>query len=113
MNGMPTAEMTFPAYYAAGATGYSSALSNFLPEVTLRFHSAVTQGDTSTVHRILAEVIEPICRLRDRRKGYAVSYVKAAVNLRGNIEAGPVRPPLTDLTSDEAEELRAIIESAR
>src|SRR5439155_16729797 len=41
MNGMPTAEATYPAFYAAGAQAYSSALSNFFPHVTLRFHAAV------------------------------------------------------------------------
>src|SRR5207302_736150 len=46
MNGMPTAEMTFPAFYALGCRGYSSALSNFAPHVTLRFYDAVCAGDT-------------------------------------------------------------------
>ena len=40
MNGMPTAEATFPAFYAAGAQGYTSAISNFFPHVTLRFYDA-------------------------------------------------------------------------
>src|SRR5438067_13283675 len=110
MNGMPTAEATFAAYYAAGARGYSSAISNFLPAATLRFHEAVVMGDAPTVQAILGEVVEPICRIRDRRKGYAVSYVKAALNLLGLPDAGgvgPVRPPLTEVEPADREELGA------
>ena len=51
--------------------------------MTLRFHQAVLKGDAETQREILTHVIEPICRVRDLRKGYAVSYVKAAVNLLG------------------------------
>ena len=57
--------------------------------------------DDATAEEILREVVEPICRIRDRRKGYAVSYVKAALNLLGLPDAGgvgPVRPPLTEWT---------------
>lgn len=112
MNGMPTAEMTFPAFYALGCRGYSSALSNFAPHVTLRFHAAVLAGDVATQRDILANVIEPICRVRDLRKGYAVSYVKAAVNLLGKLGpegAGPVRPPLIDLEPDHRTALQQIL----
>jgi 5-dehydro-4-deoxyglucarate dehydratase len=113
MNGMPTAEMTFPSFYALGCRGYSSALSNFAPHVTLRFHRAVVEGDTETQREILTHVIEPICRVRDLRKGYAVSYVKAAVNLLGLLGpegAGPVRPPLTDLDEAHRAELRKVLD---
>lgn len=112
MNGMPTAEMTFPAFYALGCRGYSSALSNFAPHVTLRFHAAVLSGDVATQRDILSHVIEPICRVRDLRKGYAVSYVKAAVNLLGKLGpegAGPVRPPLIDLEPDHRVALQKIL----
>lgn len=113
MNGMPTAEMTFPSFFALGCRGYSSALSNFAPHVTLRFHAAVTEGDVETQREILARVIEPICRVRDLRKGYAVSYVKAAVNLLGLLGeegAGPVRPPLVDLEPDHRTLLRRVLD---
>jgi 5-dehydro-4-deoxyglucarate dehydratase len=112
MNGMPTAEMTFPSYYAAGAAAYSSAISNFFPLLTLRFFRAVVEGDRQTVDAILRNVVEPICRVRDRRKGYAVSYVKAALNLLGRPDAagaGPVRPPLTDLSPADLEDLRRLL----
>lgn len=113
MNGMPTAEMTFPSFYALGCRGYSSALSNFAPQVTLRFYGAVVSGDTETQREILTRVIEPICRVRDLRKGYAVAYVKAAVNLLGLLGpegAGPVRPPLVDLNEEHRAALKKVLD---
>jgi 5-dehydro-4-deoxyglucarate dehydratase len=116
MNGMPTAEMTFPAYHACGATAYTSATSNFVPHVTLRFYRAVVEGDRETADAILSTVIEPLCRLRDRRRGYAISYVKAAVTLMGRLSpdgAGPVRPPVVELSPGEVEEVRGILDAIR
>ncbi|MGV3722430.1 MAG: 5-dehydro-4-deoxyglucarate dehydratase [Actinomycetota bacterium] len=113
MNGMPTAEMTFPSYYAVGCRGYSSALSNFAPHVTLQFHQAVVSGDAAKQREILSQVIEPICRVRDQGKGYAVSYVKAAVNLLGSLGpegAGPVRPPLVDLNEAQRSQLKQVLD---
>jgi 5-dehydro-4-deoxyglucarate dehydratase len=113
MNGMPTAEMTFPSFHALGCRGYSSALSNFAPHVTLRFHGAVIRGDVAAQREILMDVIEPICRVRDLRKGYAVAYVKAAVNLLkmlGPEGAGPVRPPLVDLDSEHQAALKRVLD---
>jgi 5-dehydro-4-deoxyglucarate dehydratase len=46
--------------------------------------------------------------IRDRTKGYAVSIVKAGVNAIGR-SAGPVRPPLQDLTDDELAQLTELI----
>ncbi len=113
MNGMPTAEMTFPAFYAAGARAYSSAIANFIPHVTLQFHQAVVAGDQATVAALLTEVIEPLCRVRDRRRGYAVAYVKAAMallDLPGPGGPGPVRPPLIDVEPAHREELHRALQ---
>lgn len=113
MNGMPTAEMTYPSFHALGCRGYSSALSNFAPHITLKFHAAVESGDLQTQREILSRVIEPILRVRDLGKGYAVSYVKAAVNLLGSLGpegAGPVRPPLVDLPPAHRAQLQQVLE---
>ena len=50
--------------------------------------------------------------LRSRRKGYAVSAIKAGVRLVG-FDAGPVRAPLTDLTEQEVEMMSRLIEPYR
>jgi 5-dehydro-4-deoxyglucarate dehydratase len=68
----------------------------------------VRSGDTSTTGPLLKNFFEPYLALRNRRRGYAVSIVKAGMRVVGR-PAGPVRPPLTDLTDAETDELRQII----
>ena len=51
-------------------------------------------------------------RLRDKVPGYAVSLIKAGVTMEG-IEAGPVRPPLVDISAPHLEELTAIVAAGR
>jgi 5-dehydro-4-deoxyglucarate dehydratase len=50
----------------------------------------------------------PYISIRNRRKGYAVSIVKAGMRAVGR-PAGPVRPPLTDLNQNELEDLKKLI----
>ena len=108
MSGMPTAEMTFEAFHACGVTSFSSAIANFAPSFGLDFHAAVLAGDRARCTAMLRTLVIPLCGLRDRRPGYAVSYVKAAMNLLG-LPAGPVRPPLVALDEQECRELEAIL----
>ena len=53
----------------------------------------------------------PYIALRNRRRGYAVSIVKAGMRIVGR-PAGPVRAPLVDLTAAEEGELRALLMAA-
>ena len=48
--------------------------------------------------------------IRNRRKGYAVSAIKAGVRLQG-FDVGPVRAPLTDLAADEVRMLEKLVET--
>jgi 5-dehydro-4-deoxyglucarate dehydratase len=108
VGGMPTAEVFAIPYLAAGFTTYSSAVFNFIPKMAQRFYKAVRSGDTRTTEPLLKNFFEPYLALRNRKRGYAVSIVKAGMRIAGR-PAGPVRPPLTDLTDSETEELRKII----
>jgi 5-dehydro-4-deoxyglucarate dehydratase len=110
VGGMPTAEVFAIPYLAAGFTTYSSAVFNFIPKMAQRFYKAVRSGDTRTTDPLLKNFFEPYLALRNRRRGYAVSIVKAGMRIVGR-PAGPVRAPLTDLTDAETEELRRIIVS--
>lgn len=110
IGGLPTAEIFAPAYFAMGVTTYSSAIFNFQPEWALGFYKAVRAGDTAAIDRELKEFVLPYIAIRDRRPGYAVSIVKAGMKLVGR-PAGPVRPPLTDLTAEEMELLSRLIAS--
>ncbi|NBE57074.1 5-dehydro-4-deoxyglucarate dehydratase [Streptomyces sp. YC537] len=111
VGGLPTAETYALPYLELGVTTYSSAIFNFLPEFALDFYAAVRRRDHGTVLKHLSEFVLPYTDLRNRQSGYAVSIVKAGMSAAGH-PAGPVRPPLTDLTARERAELAALIATA-
>ena len=108
IGGLPTAETFALPYLEMGVTTYSSAIFNFLPNFALDFYAAVRKRDHAAVFARLREFVLPYIGIRNRRKGYAVSIVKAGMKVIGR-PAGPVRPPLTDLTAAELEELSRLI----
>ncbi len=105
---LPTAETFALPYLEMGVTTYSSAIFNFLPQFAMDFYAAVRRRDHDAVATGLRDFVFPYLDIRDRRKGYAVSIVKAGVRLVG-FDAGPVRSPLTDLTPDELAALKTLI----
>ena len=108
LGGLPTAEVYAAAYKAMGTPVYSSAVFNFIPRTAMDFYHAVAKDDLPTQHRLLKQFFMPYLELRNRVPGYAVSIIKAGATIVGH-GAGPVRPPLTDLKSNEVEELAALI----
>jgi 5-dehydro-4-deoxyglucarate dehydratase len=108
IGGLPTAETFALPYLEMGVTTYSSAIFNFLPNFANDFYAAVRRRDHAKVFASLRECVLPYIEIRNRRKGYAVSIVKAGMKAIGR-PAGPVRPPLTDLTPAELEELTRLI----
>ena len=108
IGGLPTAETFALPYLELGVTTYSSAIFGFLPNFALDFYAAVRRRDHATVFASLREFVLPYIPIRNRRKGYAVSIVKAGMRAVGR-PAGPVRSPLTDLTDSELQELAKLI----
>ena len=108
VGGLPTAETYALPYLEVGVTTYSSAIFNFLPLFARNFYAAVRRRDRPEILRMLREFVLPYVAIRSRRKGYAVSIVKAGMQAIGR-SAGPVRPPLTGLEAAEIEELKALI----
>ncbi|MEU0389257.1 5-dehydro-4-deoxyglucarate dehydratase [Streptomyces chartreusis] len=108
-NGLPTAEMTAPAYQGIGVELYSSAVFAFAPEIALAFHRALAEGDEALVSRLLDEFYGPLVALRDEVPGYAVSLVKAGVTLRG-LDVGGVRAPLLDPTPEHLARLAKLLD---
>ncbi len=93
-------------------TTYSSAIFNFLPEWALSFYDMVRRRDRDGVYRELRDFVLPYIAIRNRKRGYAVSIVKAGMTAVGR-HAGPVRPPLTDFDAAEIAELKALIGDRR
>lgn len=110
-NGLPTAELTQPAYQGIGIGLYSSAVFCFAPEIALSFHRALSTGDGERVRRLLDTFYRPLVELRDLVPGYAVSLVKAGVRL-GGLEVGGVRAPLVDPAHEHVARLEKLLEEA-
>ncbi len=108
IGGLPTAETFALPYLEMGVTTYSSAIFNFLPEFAQTFYAAVRRRDHEKVYADLREFVLPYIAIRNRRKGYAVSIVKAGMTAIGR-PAGPVRTPLVDLSEAELAELTKLI----
>jgi 5-dehydro-4-deoxyglucarate dehydratase len=108
VGGLPTAETFALPLLQLGVSTYSSALFNFVPGWAIEFYDAVLAQDRVEVYRRLNEFVIPYLDIRDRVPGYAVSIVKAGLAAIGR-PAGPVRPPLTDLTEAEVAELGDLI----
>jgi 5-dehydro-4-deoxyglucarate dehydratase len=108
IGGLPTAETFALPYLEMGVTTYSSAIFNFLPNFAQQFYAAVRRRDHQHVYAALREFVLPYISLRNRRKGYAVSIVKAGMKAIGR-PAGPVRTPLTELNEAELNDLKRLI----
>jgi 5-dehydro-4-deoxyglucarate dehydratase len=112
LNGMPTAEVYAPAYRGMGIPSYSSAVFNFVPTFARAFFDAVAREDSAAVHAMMNDFFVPFGRIRARQPGYAVSILKAGATIVGR-DAGPVRPPLSDLTAEERQQLAVLIETVQ
>lgn len=111
-NGLPTAETYQAAYAAMGVHLYSSAVFNFVPEISWAFSSAIRNRDAEAAQLLLREFFVPLTELRRRVRGYAVSLMKAGAAMRSSESAGPVRPPLVEVSEAHRRELAAIVDRA-
>jgi 5-dehydro-4-deoxyglucarate dehydratase len=108
IGGLPTAETFALPYLELGVSTYSSAMFNFVPQFAVDFYRAVRARDHETVYGALRDFVLPYIAIRDNQPGYGVSIVKAGLESIGR-SAGPVRPPLTNLTIGEQAQLDALI----
>ncbi|NHN33440.1 5-dehydro-4-deoxyglucarate dehydratase [Paenibacillus agricola] len=112
LSGMPMAEVTFPAFVNLGFKSYSSAISNYIPHISAMFYDALLNHNEALLHELYIDVILPINRIRKQRKGYAVSLIKAGMEIVGLPVGTTVRTPLTPVEKDHYEKLEAIIKRA-
>lgn len=112
VNGMPLAEVTMAAYVNLGFTSYSSAISNYIPHISAMYYEALLAGNKEVAHELHEDVILPIHRLRKQKKGYAVSLIKAGMQIVGLPVTTNVRAPISTVEKEHYEELKIIIDHA-
>jgi 5-dehydro-4-deoxyglucarate dehydratase len=110
INGM--AETFAAPYCVAGAQALTSGIVNFAPEITLAVWEAGLAGRWDELRDLVARKVRPLASLRERRRGYAITVVKEAMNLLG-MPGGTMRSPLVPLAAEDRDDLRAILEELR
>src|SRR5262249_47281163 len=93
VGGLPTAETFALPYLEMVVPPSSSPFFNSLPNFPQQFYPAVRRRDRERVYTDLRDFVLPYIAIRNRRRGYAVSIVKAGMKAIGQ-PAGPVRSPL-------------------
>ncbi|MBV1777729.1 5-dehydro-4-deoxyglucarate dehydratase [Paeniglutamicibacter sp. ABSL32-1] len=111
LGGLPTAETFALPLLQLGMSTYSSAMYNFVPEFALDFYQDVRNQDHAAVTEKLKRFVLPYLDIRDRVAGYGVSIVKGGLKAIGR-DAGPVRPPLQNLTEADLADLGALLKQA-
>ncbi|MFZ4122861.1 MAG: 5-dehydro-4-deoxyglucarate dehydratase [Caulobacterales bacterium] len=108
IGGLPTAETFATPYLKMGVSTYSSAIFNFAPDWALLFYDAVRRDDQAFVALALRNFVLPWIEIRNRGRGYAVSMIKAGLEVVGR-SCGGVRPPLLAVAKADFEELSTLI----
>jgi 5-dehydro-4-deoxyglucarate dehydratase len=96
------------AYYSIGIRTFSSSIATVAPRLSLKLHELGEAGDNEALTELLDRCVVPLFAIRSRRRGYEVSTMKAMMEMIG-LNAGPVRPPLVNVTLEEEDELRTIL----
>ncbi len=105
------AEGWAPAFYAVGATGFTSGLVNVDPARSLAIHAALEAGRFAEVRDLIATIAQFETMRTRFGNGANVTVVKEAMMMAG-FAVGPVRlPGLPALDDGDRETLRGILES--
>ena len=99
-----------PSYYGIGIRTYTSSIATVAPRLSLKLHELAAAGCHDELERLMHASVIPLYAMRERRRGYEVSTMKALMDMAGMC-GGPVRPPLVNVAKEEREELSAILET--
>ena len=93
-------------YYMVGAQGFCGGTISIVPKYELGIHEAAVNRDWEKMKR-LQEKLLPLTQLRARTD--PVGLLKAGLDMQG-LAGGPVRPPRRNLTEEEKEERKGILQ---
>lgn len=99
-------ESLAPYYLLHYATGVTSGVANFVPELSLELYDAAQRGDFRRAAE-LQRLLDPWAELR-AKLGNLVPVIKAAMDRLG-LAGGPVRLPLLPLVEADVRELDRLI----
>ncbi|MFC3420020.1 5-dehydro-4-deoxyglucarate dehydratase [Salinicoccus hispanicus] len=111
LNGIPMAEVTMAVYMPLGYESYSSAISNYIPHVSRKYFEALKSGDKETAKEIYEDVILPLNRIRVKGEGYAVSLIKAGMEIVGLPVGQTVRAPIDAVSPEHFKEMEAVLKT--
>ena len=97
-----------PAYFAIGVQAYTSSISNIAPKLSLQLAEAGLTRDFVRLDGFMNRYVHPLYAIRDRVRGYEVAVMKKAMQILG-MPAGPVRPPLTNCSARDVEDIRKLL----
>jgi 5-dehydro-4-deoxyglucarate dehydratase len=97
-----------PGYYSIGIRTYTSSIAAVAPKLSLALDKAAAAGDSNTLLKLMNEYVTPLYAFRARKKGYEVSAMKVAADAVG-LAGGYSRPPLPQVSSADAEEIKKMI----
>jgi 5-dehydro-4-deoxyglucarate dehydratase len=97
-----------PGYFAIGVQAYTSSISNIAPKLSLKLAEAGLRRDFVELDQLMKRYVHPLYAIRERVRGYEVAAMKAAMEILG-ISAGRVRPPLSNCTPQDIEDLRRLM----
>jgi 4-hydroxy-tetrahydrodipicolinate synthase len=98
-------------FFAWGAQSWICGGSNFLPEEHIAlYETCVIRGDFAKGRRIMSAML-PLMRVLEQG-GKFIQCIKHGVEVSG-IPAGPMRPPLKGLNTEEKRELEQVIRTLR
>jgi 5-dehydro-4-deoxyglucarate dehydratase len=97
-----------PGYYSIGIRSYTSSIATVAPKLSLQLHEAAAASDAAQLSQLMRDYVIPLYALRTRRKGYEVSVMKEMMNQLG-MAAGPVRPPLAQVTPEDKQEVKTML----
>src|SRR5207237_7855166 len=71
-------------YFAGGAVGFTSSLACFWPEASAELYRLAASGDYAGLEAYHKRVVRPFYEMRQRRRGFEVSVMKAAMEQLGH-----------------------------
>lgn len=102
------AESWAPFFWTAGATGFTSGIANFRPDLSLRMYELLSQGDTGAAMDLWLQLRQIETMRLAANQVANVSVVKEAMAVMG-LCGNTVRPPSSLLDADDRRRVAEVL----